>query len=432
MSHCRYLLFLLAALLPWSCGCTLLPHKLHEPQYHNPWPQLRKVAVAPFYNLSGEPTLNQDAVAEAYFNELQQIPGFEVVPLGVAKRAMHAYGIRGESAEDFQRLGRLLEVDAVVVGSISDYSPYYPPRLAMSVRWYAANPSFHPIPAGYGLPWGRPEEEFIPDSLVEAAEFELADAQLQTQVPPVPTDVIDSDHAYLSAVQQARTGAARLHAPDAYPDGMQGSGTRANDGDDMPPREDDSGPSLRSPAGSGTQRGAAAQLNAASAPAGAPLAQSRLASQENIAPGEVWETSPAPTEYDVESLAPRAGAPADGDGIAAALPVYGALPEDWPDPRGFFPPPPQAQRPACRPYIGPILSHTRSYNGHDSDFTEALSSYYEFRDEARFGGWQAYLQRSEDFIRFCCYMHITEMLAARGGARETKVVYRWPISRYDR
>lgn len=71
------------------------------------------------------------------------------------------------------------------------------------------------------------------------------------------------------------------------------------------------------------------------------------------------------------------------------------------------------------------MQHTRVYNGHDSEFTEALASYYFFRDDGRFGGWQTYLQRSDDFIRFCCHMHIWEMLSARGGAGETRVVWRW-------
>jgi hypothetical protein len=72
------------------------------------------------------------------------------------------------------------------------------------------------------------------------------------------------------------------------------------------------------------------------------------------------------------------------------------------------------------------MEHTQAYNGHDTEFTEALASYYYFRDDARFGGWQSYLQRSDDFVRFCCHMHIWEMLSARGGAGETRVVWRWP------
>ena len=55
--------------------------------------------------------------------------------------------------------------------------------IGMTIRWYATNPGFHPIPAGYGLPWGTAEEEFIPDSLVQEAEFELARKQLATQTP---------------------------------------------------------------------------------------------------------------------------------------------------------------------------------------------------------------------------------------------------------
>ncbi len=78
------------------------------------------------------------------------------------------------------------------------------------------------------------------------------------------------------------------------------------------------------------------------------------------------------------------------------------------------------------------MSLTRVYHGNDSDFTTRLANYYYFRDDARFGGWQSYLQRSEDFIRFCCHLHITELLAARGGAGKTRVVWRWPIGRYER
>jgi hypothetical protein len=76
-----------------------------------------------------------------------------------------------------------------------------------------------------------------------------------------------------------------------------------------------------------------------------------------------------------------------------------------------------------------VLRHTRTINGHDADVTTALENYVFFRDDARFGGWQAYLQRSDEFIRFSCYLHIAEMLTARGGADETRVVWRWPVGR---
>ena len=85
-----------------------------------------------------------------------------------------------------------------------------------------------------------------------------------------------------------------------------------------------------------------------------------------------------------------------------------------------------------RPQHDPLITHTRIYHGQDAEFTEKLASYYYFRDDARFGGWAAYLQRPDDFVRFCCYLHVTETLAARGGAGEARVVWRWPIGRYER
>ncbi len=90
-----------------------------------------------------------------------------------------------------RRLANILGVDAVVVGSVTDYTPYYPPRCGLRVEWYAANPGFHEIPPGYGLPWGTPEEEYIPAPLVFESEFALAKAQLATQTPACEKPPLD-------------------------------------------------------------------------------------------------------------------------------------------------------------------------------------------------------------------------------------------------
>ncbi|GIW92326.1 MAG: hypothetical protein KatS3mg110_0367 [Pirellulaceae bacterium] len=303
-------------LLAGCCGCSLIPEIAYQPRYHNPFPQLHRIAILPFFNLSESPHVDADRVTLLYYEELQAIPGFEVLPVGVVKQKLAESGKLIDEKTDFQQLAQELGVDAVLVGAVTDYSPYYPPRLGLAVRWYAANRGFHPIPPGYGLPWGTAEEEYIPDWIVWEAEFALAREQLATQTPE--------------------------------------------------PRPDEA------PGGSSDQA------------AGAPHAA-------------------------------RTG-----------------LPADWPDPTGFVPPPPSRLRPPYRPQYEPIIRHTRIYHGNDEEFTRRLADYYFFRDDARFGGWQAYLGRSEDFVRFCCHLHITETLALRGGVREPKVVWRWPISRYDR
>ena len=317
-------------------GCAAFPDRLVEPIYHNPFPQLHKVAVLPFYNQSDEPTVDGEQVAIAYYNELQAIPGFEVMPVGVAKQMLIASRIEPRTGADFQQLARLMNVDAVLVGSVTDFSPYYPPRMGIAVDWYAANPGFHPVPAGYGLPLGTAEEEYIPSQLVREAEFALAREQLKTQSPPPP----ELGHARVSQASHEASAAIASSPMDAG-GLMEGQG-----------------------------------------------------------------------EGTVEVGAP--------------------LPPAWPDPRGFVPSPPSPERPPLRPQHEPIITHTRIYHGEDAEFTQRLSTYYYFRDDARFGGWQAYLQRPGDFMRFCCHMHLTETLAARGGAGESRVVWRWPIGRYER
>ena len=160
-----------------------LPDRILEPQFHNPFPQIYRVAVLPFFNQSAEPAVDGEAIAMAYYNELQLIPGFEVMPVGVARQmlaaSINATGKEPRSGAEFQRLARQMGVDAVLVGSVTEYSPYYPPRMGLSVDWFAANPSFHPIPAGYGLPWGTCEEKEIPPQIVFDADLALARADYE-------------------------------------------------------------------------------------------------------------------------------------------------------------------------------------------------------------------------------------------------------------
>jgi hypothetical protein len=341
---------LICGCLLLSGGCAYFPTLARQSVVHNPLPQLSRVAVAPFFNHSAEPLPDlEERFGMAYFAELQNVPGFIVVPPTRVTRAMQEFGITLASPQDVRKLAQILDVDAVVIGAITDYTPYYPPRVGLQVEWYAANPNFHPIPPGYGLPWGTPEEENIPPALIFEARMALAREQMKTQEPPYQVPV---------------------YAP--IPE---------------PPLETSKDP--KSPI--------------------------KVVSHE---------TPAKPTSQPVPPSAVGIAAPIVADATTAT-----GLPPDWPDPRGFTPPPPAATRPVGIASNEPVMRHTRSFNGADAHVTEALATYVYFRDDARFGGWQSYLQRSEDYIRFCCHAHIAEMLTARGGAGETRVVWRWPINR---
>jgi hypothetical protein len=352
--HCNwgYSVVLLAAF-----GCEAIPHPASEPAVRNPFPQLNRVAVAPFFNLSDEPTVDGRRFALAYFAELQATPGFEVVPTAVVETTMRQNGIELNDPAEARRLAELLEVDAVVVGAVTDYSPYYPPRCGLKVQWWAANPCFHPIPPGYGLPWCTAEEEFIPPEVAYQAEMAVARAQLAVETPP-----------YSPLPAQPMIG-----APTGEP----------------PPN---------------------VELQAAEQPL-----------VELIPPGAL-----APEETQTaEGQAEQAHQGEAATGVAGSEPSAGA--GFRPDRQSFLAPCPESS--TCGPSDKPVLTHTRIYDGRDGKFTEAMNTYYSFLNDARFGGWEGYLQRSEDFIRFCCQLHIAEMLAARGGADRTRVVWQWPHSR---
>lgn len=362
-----------------TTGCSLVPDVRHKPQYLNPFPQIRTVAVMPFVNQSKEPTLSGERVAAAYISELQAIRGFEVVPLGAVQIKMREFQRPLASGEDFQAFAQYLGVDVVIIGSVTDYDAYYPPRMTMNVNWYAANPGFHPILPGYGLPWGTKEEKHIPRWIHQEAQRALASEQLKTQAPEMQ-----------GAGMHTSPMPARLPMSERMP---------------VP------GPLQSFPDSSAPEQAGPEQAY----PPMMPEDRRSPEAVEELPTGQVLSTSAIVVINDTLHASPDP-----------------QLPNDWPDPRGFIPDAPAPNRPPMLAQHEPIISYMRSFNGHDEDFTEQLADYFYYRDDARFGGWQAYLQRSEDFIRFCCHLHVTETLAARGGQDKSRLILRWPIDRYSR
>jgi hypothetical protein len=383
--YCRLLCpALLAGVMLGSAGGCHLWEVCHQPVVHNPFPQLSRVAVAPFFNQSDEPTVDGRMFALAYFAELQATPGFEVVPLGVVEEAILAHQVDLSDAGEARRLANLLGVDAVVIGSVTDYTPYYPPRCGLRVEWYAANPGFHEIPPGYGLPWGTPEEEFIPQPLVFESEMALAKAEMTSRTPNCPPPPLDPPRRLKSSEEPGLFNAVPSSEPPAEESSRENKNSEeADEPSDVPAQ------------GAGDSEISGAILT---------LYEVEISDEELPAGGGGDASLPPETADSADTTVatgPHGAASTDGAGAGSDQP------------------------PPCIPYNGPVMTHTRIYHGNDGDFTEALANYYHFRNDARFGGWQNYLQRSDDFIRFCCHMHIAEMLSARGGADQTRVVWRW-------
>jgi hypothetical protein len=285
----------LAALCCALAGCVMF-----EVAVTNPVAGLTTVAVAPFFNLSEERSVDGRRFAQAYFTELQKTPGFQVLPVGVVEQAIHDHQLEMNDPVDALRLAQILGVDAVVVGAVTDYSPYYPPRLGLQVSWYSPRPwTFFP---------GVPTEEWARD-LVKPRPWWQRLGSHRSKVHMGPAPGSDCDTA-------VRGQSAEADATDLQ-----------------------------------------------NLPAFEPLPQARAAN--------------------------------------------GALPAAVFDPRQ------------------PLMSYTRMFDGADPKLTARLRDYIELHGDLRSGGWEAYLHRSEDFIRFTAHIMVVEMLQLHGGEAKRRVVLKF-------
>ena len=291
----------------------------------NPLPGMTTVAVAPFLNLSAERAVDGRRFALAYQAELQKVPGFQVLPVGVVERAIIDLNLDLSGPDDALKLAKELGADAVVVGAVTDYNPYYPPRIGLQVSWFS--------PKAWPLVPGIPIEPVV----------------IRGQTPEVPP----------------------LPAPPPEP-GM--SPEPAMSADNLPA----SGPLL-------------------------------LPAPEYVCPPGSYHHGSCPPEFCLPPGCPPSGCPPfDMTGFPGGpARVAGG------DPRR------------------PIMSYTRIFDGADADLTALLRDYVALSGDLRSGGWEAYLHRSEDFIRFTAHRMIVEMLTLHGGQAKVRYVFKLGTHRHD-
>lgn len=106
-------------------------------QMDNRHPDLRTVAVAPFFNLSPQPLVDGRSVGATFFGELQQLGGLTVIPVGVVEALLDEQQLALDNPKQALQVAQMLGADALVVGAITDYDPYYPPRVGIALQVYA-------------------------------------------------------------------------------------------------------------------------------------------------------------------------------------------------------------------------------------------------------------------------------------------------------
>ncbi|MFH1022009.1 MAG: hypothetical protein V1809_01305, partial [Planctomycetota bacterium] len=102
----------------------------------NPYPELKTFAIAPLMNLTTERKLDTEVLGQVFYTEFAKFKGFELVSPEAVRKAMSDAKNPLAGPEDAIRLGRALQVDAVVVAGITEYHPYRPPRLGLAIQIY--------------------------------------------------------------------------------------------------------------------------------------------------------------------------------------------------------------------------------------------------------------------------------------------------------
>lgn len=116
----RLIVLLGIVLLNWGCGHALQREYLKSPDTTS---SIKSVAVIPFENLTKFPDAGQ-IVATLFTTELYQSTDFKIVDRNQVKRIMRENNIGSPKVIDrrlAQEIGKLLDVDGVFVGSVSEY-----------------------------------------------------------------------------------------------------------------------------------------------------------------------------------------------------------------------------------------------------------------------------------------------------------------------
>lgn len=127
---------MLAMLVMTGCGG---PERMPEPKvFPSPYPGVKLWAVMPFRDESGTSEVDGAAMADRLTQQLQQVEGVNVLPVNRVLEAMEERGlIIVDSAADAMELAAALGVDGLLVGTITAWDPYDPPRIGAAVQLYS-------------------------------------------------------------------------------------------------------------------------------------------------------------------------------------------------------------------------------------------------------------------------------------------------------
>lgn len=130
----------IALLIGFLGGCAS-DEKLGTPiEHRSPWAADRVWAVVPLANESGVSVVDTLGISDDFVAEVDAIDGISCVPLNRSIAAMRSLGLQSVRTDaEARALLRVLQVDGLVVGSITAYDPYTPLTLGVAAQLYTVD-----------------------------------------------------------------------------------------------------------------------------------------------------------------------------------------------------------------------------------------------------------------------------------------------------
>ena len=153
----------LTTLATCAASCTSLQFELGwrrkavAPRLTSPYDQRQVWAVVPLRNESGSLHADGLKLADHLARQLENASNIDVLPVNRSLVAMEAMEMnRVSSPNEARALLRMVEADALVVGTVTAYDPYDPPKLGLAIELY------------HGSRWASPRNGVNPRQLSQA------------------------------------------------------------------------------------------------------------------------------------------------------------------------------------------------------------------------------------------------------------------------
>ncbi len=180
---------LIAVLVGVISGCESLNSKVDTwltqkgaPPLDSPYPTRHIWAIAPLRNESGSSSADGLALADHLARQLENASNLDVLPVNRTLAAMEAIELGWvASPQQAKRLLETLGADGLVVGTITAYDPYDPPKLGLAIELYT-NPAVEASDAAVlGSPSAESIEPGSADSLASLQRLAWSATAVSTQ-----------------------------------------------------------------------------------------------------------------------------------------------------------------------------------------------------------------------------------------------------------